>query len=588
MVACFGVFVLPFFFPPAFGTVISVSNVAGFNNKLSAVAAAVCAAGVFLVCRWLPELAPPRPTGQLDLRPLPWRAATAAALFVGVWAGVAGALVGASDRRFPADVDYFINQMSSNLFYHQQLYSQIEFPYGPLLFYPPIELYALFHGHLSLQRCFVMVQMVHQVLGILLFAYLVNSFPMSRRWKGFALCCFGLFTLQPMQGPNYTLLRFTLPLAMLVFSVRQSRAWRTALLFVVSQMVTLAVSPEMGFAFGAGAVCFSLFQAFRAGWSWLLVALVVPGGAGLFLLMVGAPYLRMLALFAGGAYNFIVEPLPYMLLFLLCIVWLVPRMLAARLRDGERDAVLLGSCFVVSMALLPVALGRADPCHVFFNGVGIFLLTMVAISRAPRWQQRAWGIWCAGTLVWGLLLIYSAFDGELHLMVERDVATHRSSYVVRSVLEIAGRVNWVARRLYKLDLHGVKGFDIGRLEGIVHGEPVATPLEISPQAEQLLKEHGLYRPDFYYFMMAVLDAKGEEHKIAAMNRAHWALLPTGVVFRESEGQDIEKMVTGSKLTYPSRRAPFVKGVLFAANLRDRWQAVGEVGEYTVYRNLQPQ
>ena len=40
---------------------------------------------------------------------------------------------------------------------------------------------------------------------------------------------------------------------------------------------------------------------------------------------------------------------------------------------------MLGALFVFSVALLPVALGRDDPGHVFFSGFGIYLLSLVAI-----------------------------------------------------------------------------------------------------------------------------------------------------------------------------------------------------------------
>ncbi len=583
LTACFGVFVLPFFFPPASGTVVSVSNDAGFNNKISAVAAATCAAGVFLLYLWKPQLMPSRAYVEPDSRPLTWRAVTAAALFVGVCEICLGTLVASSPRRFPGDVDYFINQMTSHFVYHRQLYSQIEFPYGPLLFYPPILLHALFRGVLSIKQSFFIVMVLHHVIGIFLLGYLVNSFPMSRRWKAFALWCFAIFTLLPMQGPNYTLLRFTLPLAILIFSIRQRRAWRTALLLVSGQILTLTTSPEMGFAFAAAAVFFGLFQAFRVNWRWLGVVLLIPIGAGVFLFIVGTPYLRMLTLFAGGAYNFIVEPLPYMLLFLLGTVWLVPRMLAARLRNGEQDAALLSSCFVLSMALLPVALGRADPVHVFFNGIGIFLLSMTAISLAPSWQQRTWGCLFAGTLVFGQLLIYRVLVPEFHWVVRQDIYTHQSSYPVRTIL----KVDRIARDLSKFYAFQIEPFDIAKLETIVKGETVATPLEISLQTENLLKQHRLYRPDFYYFTVAVLDVKGEQRKVDALNQAHWALLPSRQGLSVSERQDFQNKIIGSMLTYPSKK-PFIMGLLFSANLRERWKPVDEIGQYTLYRNVRPE
>ncbi|MGH9596227.1 MAG: hypothetical protein ACRD3K_05465, partial [Edaphobacter sp.] len=111
---------------------------------------------------------------------------------------IAGWLIAMSGRHYSADdVGYFVNQLSSYSLSHRQLYTQIEFPYGPLLFYPPILLHAL-PGHVSLRSSFFTVLALHQVFGLLLFGYVVNLLPMSRRWKIFALCCYAPFTLEPM------------------------------------------------------------------------------------------------------------------------------------------------------------------------------------------------------------------------------------------------------------------------------------------------------------------------------------------------------------------------------------------------------
>ncbi|WP_263384684.1 hypothetical protein [Granulicella arctica] len=583
LAACFGVFVLPLLLPPARVAAISVSNATGFNNKIAAVVIAFCALVVFLISLRLGDKSSEQ-AGVPDIRPLRRSAWMGAALFAGLYTACFGWLISNSDRRYPVDVDYFIHQMSSSTFFHRQLYTSIEFPYGPLLFYPPILLHTLFRGHLSLQCCYFIVLVLHQVLGVSLLAYLVNYFPMSRSWKIFAMSCFVPFTLQPIFGVNYTLLRFTLPLAVLVFSARQGKVWMTCLLFGLGQMLTLALSPEMGFAFGAGAFCYAALQCWRKGKTWLSAIVVLPIGAGLFLLIVGAPYLRMLSLFAGGVFNFIVEPLPYIVVFLFAAIWFVPRMLAARWTSDQPETVLLGSCFVVSMALVPVALGRADPEHVFFNGVGIFLLAMVALSTAPRWQQTVWGIGTAGTMALGLALVYHLFLPELRSTLYRDIVTFRSSYVINSILNAAGEKRWSASSRDKLDHPVFESFDIATLEKIVDGSPVAAPLEIGPKTELMLAQHGLYRPDAYYFTCAVLDDKAEARKIAELNQAHWALLPTGIEFHVSEDQGLINSVSGMQLHYRQRWTPYEVGLLFNANLKTRWEPVAQIDTYTLYRN----
>jgi hypothetical protein len=51
----------------------------------------------------------------------------------------------------------------------------------------------------------------------------------------------------------------------------------------------------------------------------------------------------MLALFSRGIGNFIVEPLPHILIFLCALVWLVPIMLAEFVRERRPEAARAGS-----------------------------------------------------------------------------------------------------------------------------------------------------------------------------------------------------------------------------------------------------
>ena len=88
----------------------------------------------------------------------------------------------------------------------------------------------------------------------------------------------------------------------------------------------------------------------------------------------------MLKLFARGIANFIVEPIPYILVFLFALVWLVPVTLARFFREGRQEAPLLAALYVFSVALLPVAFGRAEPGHVFSAVLGSIF--------CPSWPFR--------------------------------------------------------------------------------------------------------------------------------------------------------------------------------------------------------
>jgi hypothetical protein len=586
LVTCFGVFVVPFFLPAGPISAVSISNDAGFNNKLAAVAAGLCSAAVLGLSFLFPQSIGGLPSWKKssDVQGLPWRVWIVTALLVGGVVGVAGWLILISGARYDADVGYFLNQMSSYSVSHRQLYTQIEFPYGPLLFYPPILLHRLV-GHLSLRACYMITLVMHQVLGLLLLGYLVNLLPMSKRWKIFALCCYAPYTLQPMMSVNYTLFRFTVPLATLMFSMRRRGARLTAVLFALGVIVNLAISPEMGFAFGAGAVAYAVLQLRLEGRQWLLAVMAVPAGAGLFLLAVGRPYLLMLSLFAGGVYNFIVEPVPHILLFLMAAVWLVPRMLAAQIKQNREEAVPLIFLFVLSMTLVPVDFGRADQAHVFFDGIGIFLLSFVAMSERPRWQQFTWGACIALSMLLGHRIVYKFWQFQIQNVIQRAVLLHPTSLPANAFFGVLREVKPGAfKRFQDPAALPPSSFDVDALVALVGGETVATPYVIPFNVEEQLQNRGLYRPDFYDHMIAVLHSSAEDRKIKDFNAASWAVLPMSPEFRESETQTLADQVLGVRLPYKAKRMPYVVGVRFSENLHQNWRVAGTVGEFIVYCN----
>ena len=55
-------------------------------------------------------------------------------------------------------------------------------------------------------------------------------------------------------GMNYTFVRFVLPIAFLVLAARQSKPWPLAACLFAGQAASLALSPELGFAFGASSL----------------------------------------------------------------------------------------------------------------------------------------------------------------------------------------------------------------------------------------------------------------------------------------------------------------------------------------------
>jgi hypothetical protein len=576
----FGVFVLPFLIPPPARAVMSVANSAGFNNRVAGLAAAW--ASLLALAAFWRFGAPIRLPQPADCRPMSRRFVLGWSLGVTAIAACGVLLIYGAHVRYMSDYGYFIGQMSSAADYGRKLYTELEFPYGPLLFYPPIWLRGLFGWcarPLAAAYCFTYI--AEEAGGLLLLAYVMQRLPIERQLRRGIFIAMTLFSLSGGFGVNYTFFRFAAPLAIFLFSLRGRRLSVAAPLLLLGQLVTLGISPEIGFGFGSGVVGYALLRAIRREFLWLAVVPVPLVGFGLFLLLAGRSYLHVLALFSGGAYSLIVEPQFFVLVYLASLIWLAPAGLAAWRREERADADLLLGMYVVGLALVPAAFGRADIGHVGYNGLAILLLALIAVSG---WNSRA-------RLAWGVVIFAVVLTGQ---RIDFILYHHQLQYVV--VAQIVERVPLEARRklaakpflrqTYTRQLLLQENlsvpFDGDRVQEIVGRSTVAVPLQVPLEVEEALRKRDLYRPGFYLFDAGLFDRSSEEKKIAEMNGSQWALLPPGELRSEETIQNIA-FVLGIAFPYKARRPPHVVGLLFMANLRDNWHPVATVDSYVLYR-----
>jgi hypothetical protein len=277
----------------------------------------------------------------------------------------------------------------------------------------------------------------------------------------------------------------------------------------------------------------------------------------------------MVGMFSRGVYGFPVEPVPYVLLFLFAMVWLVPVSLASSFRQRRAEAPMLAALFIVSLALLPAAFGRADPGHVFWNGLAVFLLSVVAISSETEWKQVAWGACLTIIILW-------------MCNINRRVNWFEIRPVLRATAE-----EWrgTLRRDRPVDAtQADPAFDLSRLQAIVGHDPVATPYEIPLSVENALRKSGQFTPSFYSFGMSVLDASAEEREIEEFNQSKWALIPAGAGYGYVERPEDLKLVLGWQLPYRTRRPIYAVGLLFKRNLEENWIVRGKLGECLVYEH----
>lgn len=552
--AALGVFLVPFLFPPSHPS-LSASYTAGFNNRVAALAAAFVGLLSFALA-WKFQLFPNR-AHDPDRRSIPLWLATSCLAVTAAFNAAFGLLL---CRAEVASVDnrYFLEYMDDVFRYHERIYADFSFAYGPLLLYFPLWIHALLRPfHIGIEGAYYVALMLAHVIGLVVAWVTLENLPISRKVKAITLCLFAILSMCPVMGLSYTLVRFLAPFSTLVFISRIKNPLFVVLAFGLGEALQLAVSPELGFAFAAGACFYAICMTAENGLARILAIAALPVGAGLFLWIGGPHYLDSLRLYSHGDLNLIVEPLGYIILFLIATVWLVPRMLAGAFRQRRPEAVLLASLFIICLGLLPPAFGRSDPLHVFFNGAGMFLLASVAIGGYSGNIRKLWFLCFACSLVWMQFV---------NFMLRPDV---------RRAVGFAPKEtqrNWI---------------DTSQLESIIGDAKISVPFWVPLRVEDELKQGGHFLPDRESFNLVVTNPDAEKARAARMDRVQWALIPAkDVLYRETPSNTSRMLGIGYQF-YPKRRQPYVYGAILLDELQRHWTPVATVGDWIVYHQNAP-
>jgi hypothetical protein len=279
-----GAFVLPMAFPtPTF--LRSASYMVGFNNFVSCVAVIGISMGATAWLVWKGMGARVSAYTEGQAMPLQWLGVAAA--YVATLTGVMGAYAASAD----VNVGYWQMQIFRWSHDHARLYRDIEFAYGPILFYWPAYLEKLLsHAGVSPVAGYMLAEGSLQVLGIGILFYLVQQMPLSRRLKGVALAAITFGTITPQLGSNYSMFRFAIACAALLWIAKHKSLVVQAVLLAVAEAVMLGISPEVGIAFAGGAMAYALYRGVVAGRRWLWLMPVPAMAFGTFALLVDKHY----------------------------------------------------------------------------------------------------------------------------------------------------------------------------------------------------------------------------------------------------------------------------------------------------------
>lgn len=608
-VTAFGVFTLPWLVPSTVRVISSDSQALGFDNRVALVALALgCAAlfGIGIVWRFgssaqrrgelTPVVADARPErgDAIDRRLL-------AGLMLASVAMVA--LMAYIYRSHPfADSAYFVDRMLRAAA-GGRFYRDFEFAYGPLLFYPEYGLWQLLKPTgLSVYNALYATTAALYVGGLAMAAYLLNRLDIPRRYRHAALLvvfAFGLFTIT--LGPNYLALRFLTPFVALVWTAemtaRDSRAGTIAAL--VSAGLAFAVSPEMGIAATIGIVVALGAQAGRHSWR-----VVVPAAVGLitgavcFWLYYASPG-STLAQFGAGAWNFPVLPGQPALVFVLTMLALSLGVGMTTGFDASPSNAVQLAWYVSAGVLMAAAIGRADFGHIFWNGLGAFLLAVAVVHRVwPRLAAAYLGVVGVVFVVTSFTVATTSTPAVFASAVNSGVISRRQSMHLAQRL---GRTQETGRRWYTDSLEAEPTpSDVATL---LASKKVFAPFLLHGKVGVTLAEgHALL--SLYAIPGQAMSPVPLERILAALDSAHSVILPSvdyDGYLRAAETRTDTESVTTMRLSktgtdpgfyslyeaFPLSTHPvnptFDPNAILGSGIRRDWVLDHESGSYSILR-----
>jgi hypothetical protein len=147
----------------------------------------------------------------------------------------------------------------------------------------------------------------------------------------------------------------------------------------------ILLSPEVAVAFALAWLVYSVLKVRRHG-RLLAVSLLAFIAAGLLCwLLLPAAYYGSLLRFSEGANNLPFLPAAHLLLYIVTMFLVVPPLSAVSVRERATGdvpgAAICGALGVLCVVMAPGALGRCDPPHVLFYGMGASMLLMVGLAN---------------------------------------------------------------------------------------------------------------------------------------------------------------------------------------------------------------
>lgn len=528
--AYYSMFRLPFRFPPR-QRLWSASYAFGYNNGVAILSMAILLGGIALFYFWRRrevnhlKIVFPLEHDMTERKSLCW-AFVVVSLFYAVMTFAMYLYYMRTASWLMWEVRHFLHRTWLMDTYSLHPYTQFSAEYGPLLTVMPLYVYGLLKPlGVSLEQAYFISHLLLNLAGLWCIYYLLSCarMPAVPRIVAFVVLAIAGFALY--MGLNGVLLRYLAPFACLVVGQRRfvrtlssttTGQWWLGAVFTILPLIALNIllSPEAALTFALAWLGYGVVM-LRRDTRILSVSLVAFVVAGLLCwLLLPAAYYGSLLRFSEGANNLPLLPAPHLLVYIVTLFLVVPPLLARGLQGLVSDNVpataLSGALGILCVVAAPGALGRCDPPHVLFFGMGASMLLMIRLANLSR----------------GAFVSYVAAYGFVFIVLMQAVNLGVFFGISPAALLSRHSFNYLTERL-----RSAKGTDwpnAATLSALDRYPRLGLPFATfgDPAVEKHVLERGQLDPEYYISIVGVYTESALQRKLSDLSKMEYLLMPS--------------------------------------------------------------
>jgi hypothetical protein len=596
LIAYYVLFRVPFWFPPQ-QRLWSGSYAFGFNNSIAIFGTAglvgILTLAYFFGRRREPPASPIVFASDYGLSGRRGLAAAFALLFL-FYAGFTLVMYFYYMRSAPSlmwEARHLLHRTRVVEVYGLRPYTDVAAEYGPILTYAPLYTYWFLKPvGASLEEAYFASHLLLNLAGLWCAYYVLSRALMPARARLVAFSILAVAGFGLWMGVSGTLVRYLFPFASVLMGHRaviwalsgrgRTVCWAGAAAAILMLLFgNILLSSDAGLAFAIAWLGYAVLM-IRWDIRVLMLSLIALITAVLLCwLVLPAAYYETLLRFSQGAVNWPLLPAPHLVLYILTLFIIVPPLLAASLwrrSISDLPAASICSAFgLLCVATSPGALGRCDPPHVLFFGMGASMLLMIRLANVSRRAFATYVIAYAGVFivlmqVINLQVFYRVSPATL-------LSTHAATHVVDKLRTTTGTAHLDPAKLSALDRYPRLGLPFASF-----GDPAVE--------RYIVSRHQL-EPEYYVAIIGLYDAAAIERKLRDVGKTEYVLVPSSFNSRPSLADPCDGYLKNLRewFLYPAKLPCRAKPLNPMATLRsfiaDHYVTVEQVGGWSVLHRI---